>query len=149
MKDEKLEWFGGNEAALAMYYLFVELAHIWDDLIDKDKPVSDDAINKAFLICLVYLPSNPFYQYIQKDILPMWITIVSAYQAANSFEKQKDEFGMEIGHVLRFAAANILTYAVYVCVGPEKSKDIVPAVWKEIVNERYDEYQKGVLDATQ
>jgi hypothetical protein len=87
----KLEWFGGNTDALAMYDLFKELAHIWDDLVDKDKPVSEDAINKAFLICLVYLPSNPFYQYIQKDILPMWITVVSSYQTANFFEKTKDE----------------------------------------------------------
>jgi hypothetical protein len=58
----KLEWFGGNQDALNMYRMFVDLAHIWDDLVDKDKPVSADEINQAFLTCLVYLPANPFYR---------------------------------------------------------------------------------------
>ena len=53
----KLEWFGGNTDALAMYDLFKELAHIWDDLVDKDKPVSEDAINKALLISKEYISS--------------------------------------------------------------------------------------------
>jgi hypothetical protein len=58
--EEKLAWFGGNTDALNLFHHLVELIHIWDDLIDKDKPVSDEQINKAFLIALVYMPSNPF-----------------------------------------------------------------------------------------
>ena len=70
--EGKLEWFGGNENALRMFNAFVDLAHVWDDLVDKDKPVSADDINRAFLTCLVYLPANPFYRSIQNEILPMW-----------------------------------------------------------------------------
>jgi hypothetical protein len=145
MKDEKLAWFGGNTDALAMYYLFEELAHTWDDLVDKDKFVSEDAINRAFFICLVCLPSNPFYQCIQNAILPMWVTVVSSYQTANNFEKNKDKHGVEIGHVLRYSAGSIIAYAVHVCVGYEKAKDILPEVWKTIVFERYDDYKNEVL----
>ena len=129
-----------------MYDLFKELAHIWDDLVDKDKPVSEDAINKAFLICLVYLPSNPFYQYIQKDILPMWITVVSSYQTANFFEKTKDEHGVEIAHTLRYAVGNIIAFAIHVCVGAEKAKVMLPEMWKLVVFERYDAYKTEVLN---
>jgi hypothetical protein len=96
----KLEWFGGNQDALTMYRMFVDLAHIWDDLIDKDKEVTERGINNAFLICLVYLPLNPFYQLIQRDILPMWVTVVSSYEAANKFERDKDERGLEAAHML-------------------------------------------------
>ena len=32
----KLEWFGGNQDELNMYHMFVDLAHVWDDLVDKD-----------------------------------------------------------------------------------------------------------------
>lgn len=146
MNDEgKLEWFGGNQDALIMFRMFVDLAHTWDDLVDKDKDASEQAINNAFLICLVYLPLNPFYQTIQRDIMPMWISVVSAYQTANKFENSKDEHGVEIAHGLRYAAGNIIAYAVHVCVGPDKAAEYMPEVWKAIVVERFDEYRKEHL----
>lgn len=141
----KLEWFGGNQDALNMYHMFVDLSHVWDDLVDKDKAVPEDALNNAFLICLVYLPANPFYQRIQAAVLPMWLTVVMAYQTANKFERDKDEKGVEIAHTLRYAAGNIIAYAVHVCVGPEKAKEILPEMWKTVVAERYADYKAEVL----
>jgi hypothetical protein len=145
-REGKIEWFGGNENALRMFHAFADLAHIWDDLIDKDKPVLTEQINQAFLTCLVYLPANPFYRSIQAEILPMWLTVVSAYETANHFEKTKDAHGIEIAHGLRYAAGNIMAYAVYVCVGPEKAKEFLPEMWKTIFYERFDEYRKEHLD---
>ena len=142
----KLEWFGGNQDALNMYRMFVDLAHLWDDLVDKDKDVSEDAINNAFLICLVYLPANPFYRQIQEAVLPMWLTVVSAFQTANHFEREKDPHGIEIAHGLRYAAGNIMAYAVHVCVGPEKAKEILPEMWKSVFYERFDDYRKEHLN---
>lgn len=142
----KLEWFGGNEDALNMYRMFVDLAHLWDDLVDKDQEATEDAINNAFLICLVYLPANPFYRSIQAQVMPMWLTVVSAYQTANKFERDKDPHGIEIAHGLRYAAGNIMAYAVHVCVGPEKAKEVLPEMWKSVFHERFDEYRKEHLD---
>ena len=144
--EGKLEWFGGNEDALRMLHAFADLAHIWDDMVDKDKPVSADAINRAFLTCLVYLPANPFYRSIQNEILPMWLAVVSAYETANFFELHKDAHGIEIAHGLRYASGNIMAYAVYVCVGPEKAKEYLPEMWKTLFHERFDDYRKEHLD---
>jgi purine-cytosine permease-like protein len=141
----KIEWFGGDQDALNMYRMFVDLAHIWDDLIDKDKEISERDINNAFLMCLVYLPLNPFYQLIQRDIMPMWITVVSSYEVANKFEREKDERGLEAAHMLRYAAGNILAYAIHIAVGPELAAQYVPEMWKDVVNERFAEYRKEHL----
>jgi len=143
----KLEWFGGDVDALNMYRMFADLAHTWDDLVDKDKEAGEAAINNAFLICLVYLPMNPFYQRIQRDVMPMWISVVSAYQTANKYERDKDLHGVEIAHGLRYAAGNIIAFAVHMCVGPDKAAEYMPEVWKEIVAERYDDYRKEHLNA--
>lgn len=145
--EGKLEWFGGDQDALNFFRMFVEHAHTWDDLVDKDKEVSEDRINNAFLTALVYMPVNPFYQRIQAQILPMWITTVSAYQTANHFEKTKDPHGLEIAHTLRYAAGNIIAYAIHVCVGPEKAKLYLPEMWKAVVVERFDDYRKEHTDA--
>jgi purine-cytosine permease-like protein len=146
MKDQgKLEWFGGNQDALNMYRAFVNLAHTWDDMVDRDKPVSADDINRAFLTCLVYLPANPFYRAIQDQIMPMWLVVVSSYETANAFEKAKDPHGIEIAHSLRYAAGNIIAYAVHVCLGAEKAKEVLPEVWKAMFYERFDDYRKEHL----
>lgn len=144
--EGKLEWFGGNQDALNVFRMFVDLSHLWDDLVDKDKEATEAEINNAFLICLVYLPANPFYRSIQEQILPMWLTVVSAYQTANKFERDKDAHGIEIAHGLRYAAGNIVAYMVYVCVGPEKAKEFLPDMWKTVFFERYDDYRKEHLD---
>ena len=127
--------------------MFVVMSHTWDDLVDKDKNVSESEINNAFLIALVYLQANPFYRSIQEQIWPMWMMVVTAYETANKFEREKDPHGIEIAHSLRYAAGHIIAYAVQVCVGPEKAKDILPEVWKNVFYERFDEYRKEHLDA--
>lgn len=143
----KLEWFGGNQDALNMYQALASLSHIWDDMVDRDKPVSAADINQAFLTCLVYLPANPFYRAIQEQILPMWLVVVSGYEAANKFEQDKDEHGIEIAHGLRYAAGNIVAYAIHVCVGAEKAREVIPDMWKSVFFERFDEYRKEHINA--
>jgi len=146
-REGKLEWFGGNVDALNVFRMFGDLAHLWDDLVDKDVEVSEAAINNAFLICLVYLPANPFYRSIQAEVMPMWITVVSAYRTANQLERDKNAHGIEIAHGLRYAAGNIIAYVVHMCVGPEKAAEYMPDVWKTIFAERFDEYRKEHLNA--
>lgn len=143
----KLEWFGGNQDALNMYRALVDLSHIWDDLVDRDKPVSAEKINRAFLTCLVYLPGNPFYRMIQDQILPMWLVVVSSYEAANKFEQDKDPHGIEIAHGLRYAAGNIVVYAAHVCLGAEQARTVIPEIWKAVFFERFDDYRKEHLNA--
>lgn len=145
-KEGKLEWFGGNRDALALYQMFVDLSHTWDDLVDKDSDVSENEINNAFMIALLYMPSNPFYRRIQDQIMPMWLMIVSAYEVGNYFEREKDEHGIEIAHTLRYATGHIIAYMIHICVGREKAKEILPEVWKNVVYERFDDYRKEHLN---
>jgi hypothetical protein len=147
MSEGKLEWFGGNQDGLNIFRLLIDLAHIWDDLVDKDKVVSEDDINYAFSIALVHLPANPLYKHIQSQLTPLWITTINGYQTANAFEKAKDSHGLEIAHTLRYAAGNIIAYLVHLCVGPEQAKKHLPDVWKAIVVERFDAYRKEHLYA--
>jgi hypothetical protein len=77
----------------------------------------------------------------------MWKMVVSAYETANSFEKDKDHHGIEIAHSLRYAAGHIIAYAVIICLGDEKAREVLPVVWKDIVFERFEDYRKEHLDA--
>ena len=145
--ERRLQWFNGNQDALNVYHTFIHLGHTWDDLVDKDVDVPESKINDAFLYALVGLPCNPFYQMIQKDIIPMWITVVSSFETANKYEKSKDEHGIEIAHTLRYAIGNIAAYMIHCCCGREMAKEFIEEMWKDIVFERFDEYKLEHLNA--
>jgi hypothetical protein len=145
-EERKLEWFGGNADALNMFYTLVDLSNVWDDLIDRDKPVSDFDINRAFLSALVYLPANPFYNRIQMQVLPLWMTVISAYETANKFENDKDEHGLEIAHNLRYATGHIIVFMSQACLGYDKAQKFIPEIWKTIVDDRIDDYRKEHLN---
>ena len=40
---------------------------------------------------------------------------------------------------------HIIAYAIIQCVGVEKSKELVPLMWKEVFFERFDDYKKEHL----
>ena len=93
LEKAKVEWFGGNKDALNLFFMLVDLVQTWDDLVDKDREVSQQEVNNAFLVALVYIPSNPFYQTIREQITPMWMTVISAFEVANKFEQEKMSTG--------------------------------------------------------
>ena len=135
-----VEWFGGNRDAWRVAVMVARLTNTIDDLIDKDEPVSDAEICDAFLTCLVTLPMNPFYASIQRSVAPMWVPVFSAYEAATKFERARDAHGLESGHTLRYMPGMIVSYIITVCVGPEKSREYVPHMWKMVVGEKYTDY---------
>ena len=145
--EDKMRWFGGNMDAINMCDMISTLTHVWDDMVDRDKILTEADINNAFRIALIYLPSNKFYQHIQPQILPLWVVIVSAYEAANTYQKNKDEHGIELAHTLRHTAAHIFAYTIEICVGPELAKIYIPEMWKGISDERVADYLKEHLDA--
>lgn len=140
------EWFGGDPEGAQLFYMLRDLSHTWDDLIDKDAPVSDDKIHNAFLIGLAYLPLNRVYQRIQHVAAPLWQTVVAAYVTANQYERDKDPHGVEIAHGLRYAAGHILAYAMIATTGPAVAQTHMPAMWKAVVFERFEPYRKEHLD---
>jgi DNA-binding FadR family transcriptional regulator len=137
-----IDHFAGREDARQLFNLLAELAHTWDDLIDRDKPVSQAQTNRAFHIALVDLPRNPLYSVIQPHVLAMWTAVVSNYAVANSFETAHDDHGIEIAHMLRYSAGNIMAVAMDAAVGTEAAEAAMPGIWKLMVAERFDDYRK-------
>lgn len=144
--DERIaEWFGGNLHGVRFYKSLVALAHIWDDLVDGDKLVSPDKINKAFFIALVEIPSNPIYASLIGQMLPFWVAIISAYETANAMEAAGEAKGLEISHTLRYAVGHMVAYAMDMTAGHEKALTFMPEMWREVVAENLTDYMKEHL----
>jgi hypothetical protein len=142
------EFFGGNEHAARLVADLCFVAHVWDDLIDKDKVVADTAISDAFTAALLSIPNNPFYVAHRQNLAPLIHTGILGYLAANRMEKSGDAHQVEIAHGLRYAVGQVTTYTVAVTNPGVRAETILPEAWKFVMPERFDDYFKEHCDAT-
>ena len=52
--------YKGNPRAVKLSFDLLHIVHVWDDIIDQDD-VSDQDVNKAFVLSLIELPMNPLW----------------------------------------------------------------------------------------
>lgn len=142
MSDFHPEWFGGNEEAARFVAQLCDVAHTWDDLIDRDTPVSEEAINRCFESALLRIPANPFYQTHFAALSPLLFTGVLGYLTANRMERSGDAHQIEIAHGLRYAVAHVAVFAIAVTNPPEKVHEMLPEVWMWLMPERFADYLK-------
>jgi hypothetical protein len=106
-------YFNGNEAAVSFIEDLFAAWHIWDDLIDKDKEITDESINQAFFTAFINIPRNPFYQANFNTLSPLLENAFINWFAANKLEQNKEN--LEAAYALRninlsiiVACANII-----------------------------------------
>ena len=140
-----IEAYKGDVDLSNFHDLLSELSNIWDDLIDKDKPVSDEQINKAFKIALIYLPSNPVYKQLGEKMPVFFDLVISAFEVANLFESAGVDRYLQISYGLRNAAGHILVAAIKERFNDADSKEIITKLWAHIFTESVDDYKKEHL----
>jgi hypothetical protein len=117
--DRLLEILQGNREALDLVLMLQLIVNVWDDLIDRDKPVTDSDINRTFWYCLVGLPTNPFYFKHAYALQPVIQTGILNWFAANHLEHDKEGMGRELAHVLRYSITDVIVQMTYLIGGYE------------------------------
>lgn len=128
MKDRDFldQAFMGNLHAVELALLLSRVSHVWDDLIDRDRPVDDATINETFYALLVTLPSNPFYRDHVDTLLPLMAVGAMNYEIANSYEAVGGVERLALAHVLRYSVADVITAMALIIGGPEWVRKIGP-----------------------
>jgi len=146
---DKLVWFNGNEAALDFYERLVFVAHTWDDLIDKDKPVADVNLNALVANLLLYLPNNAFYRAHEEALRAHLFSAMAGFQAANLMEQSGDAHKLEIAHFLRYLLISVVTFMFVVIHGIDGAAKLLAEVAPVMIPERIADYIKEHDHATQ
>jgi len=108
-------YFKGNYSAVLFVTELLDLWHIWDDLIDKDKPVLDATINHAFITALVTLPRNDFYQANFWVLNPIVSSAITNWIASTTLEREEDS--LDIAYRLRSSYLDILSMVAEIIGG--------------------------------
>ena len=117
-KEELLYKWLGDEDAVIFILTIGQITETWDDLIDKDKEVTDEQINSLFMHMLIDLPVNPFFDRYKFQLLPVLIIGINAWMDANKLEKGSRNDKV-FAYVLRDWILEITNMAVYLLKGQE------------------------------
>lgn len=132
-------YFNGNESAVSFIEDFFAVCHIWDDLIDKDKPLTDTDINRAFVIAFIKIPRNQFYQANFGILNPLMEHAFVNWFAANNLEKQKEH--LDIAYDLRNTYLNIIVACAGIIGGVDWAASVAIDVQKNLnKNDSFEDY---------
>ncbi len=134
----------GNEPAIHLIDSVVFIARIWDNLIDGDKPVSGEDINRMMWMAMVEIPSNAFYVQHKFQIIPLLRDCINCWLDANDFEKSSSADKKEIAFVLRDMIGNIAIQCAYLVGGYEWMRKISPLIRKIQFEESLSDYMGGL-----
>lgn len=118
----------GNPDAIGFFGMLYSIFQVWDDLIDRDKKVSDNDINNAFWRALVELPLNPFYRANFNALHPLLSTSILNWHAANRMEATDSEADKEIAFIIRSAYVDLLIQSALIVGGVQWAIEMTPAI---------------------
>lgn len=146
--------FKDNRSAVDFVLMIARVADVWDNLIDKDNPVSDEAINSAFWLLAVEMPGNAFYREYIDDLRPVMATGILNWMAATRMERDETlpHRAIEIAHVIRYSIADVVMMVALLCGGPEWAAQVGPELRMRSQRSDLNEYinsLKGSEHATE
>lgn len=137
-RDERLlEWFGGNRHALEFMLKISDITELWDDLIDGDKELAVDRINRVFYMALVEFPCNPFYTEHRHYLTPLIIQAINSWQDANVLE-HGDRNERALAYTLRNIDIQLVQAIVFITQGYDRMRELSPQIWKVFAAEQDD-----------
>ena len=110
-----LRSFRGNRDAVDCILELSTVTEIWDDLVDRDKPVDEAEVNRAFVTALTTLPRNPVWREHCLFLLPAVLLGINAWLDANELERDPEERYRMLAFYARNYVAEVV-HAVAFCV---------------------------------
>jgi hypothetical protein len=127
-RDESLlQWCNGDRNAAAFVMDIVQLAEVWDDIIDGD-PLDMEQVEQAMLAGMVRLPLNPFYRRHGEYLTPLIIQAINTWKVANVLSKG-DRNQRAVAYTLRHMDLQIVLAVIELTSGKQAALDIGPELW--------------------
>ena len=143
-RDALLRWFKGNGPAADYVEMSCRIAHLWDDLIDRDKVVPVADINQGFFEALVRLPRNPFYKQHFEHLNSVLINAISNWQIATRMEREGQGYEQSIAFILRSSYTDLVTQSALLIGGDVWASEVGHEVRLLTHGETFDGYVKNL-----
>jgi hypothetical protein len=120
VRELLMQYCMGDEVAVQLCEDLLYVAHVFDDIYDKDKDRTPQEINAAYAKALGDIPNNPLYQANIMQIAPMTLLTIQTWQISNRLESgsMDDKIG---SFILRNSLLHLI-YLIIMIVGASKKK---------------------------
>jgi|APGre2960657404_1045060.scaffolds.fasta_scaffold161601_2 hypothetical protein len=136
----------GDRDAYDFCKQIVMISNVWDDLIDQDKTIPAEMINKAFYASLIEIPCNPFFQRFISVLTPIMANGIMNWHISNTLVT-KGERALEIAHVLRYSAGDVICQCVLLIGGMDWARQVCPELRMRIQKDSLENFKKEVSHA--
>jgi len=112
-------WLKGHAEACQFIDTVFDIAHVLDDLTDRDTPVSTAQVQSAFRSALIDLPRNPFYA---QHFATLNAALHMAYLnwlASNELEAEPGEYAKDVPFILRSSYVDLITICACIIGGED------------------------------
>lgn len=116
------EIFQGNQQAVLFLQDIYFISHVWDDLVDGDRPVSRETMSAAFEKALIGVNLNPWFRENAATLLPVMLNSTLLWHAANDLERDGSPHALEVAHVIRCAPGDLALMAAAIIGGTAHAK---------------------------
>ena len=145
--ENLIYWLKGDMAAVAFCEAVFRVSQTYDDLIDRDMPVSEEQIHRVFWECLVEIPANPFYQRHQHFLRPLLQASIVDWRDSNELARGGDD-DQNIAFVLRDSVSSLAIHCAFLVGGREWMLSVSPAIRRAIFDEDLSKYKLQVEHET-
>lgn len=131
----------GDEQAVQFLLQVREISHTWDDLIDRDKVVTQLQIHRAFWLALVGLKTNGFYQRFEAALLPVLETGIFNYVASVDLERQPGH-ARHLAHTARYAVGDVALLMARLVGGVDWAMEQAPALKLLLQTDTFEDFDQ-------
>jgi hypothetical protein len=144
--ERLLEWMRGDTDAVDFILQLAEVAEVWDDIIDRDKDFDPDRINRAFVLALLSIPSNPFYVAHGAYLRPLMMAGANAWMDSTELEKHKDGWAKVWAYALRDWYMELIPACANIIGGYAHMRDVSIVTRRFFQAETLQEYLDGLSE---
>lgn len=138
--DLLAKWLKGHREAIALVLMVHDVVEIWDDLIDRDKEISPDDINRVFRTALIELPRNSFYNENFAALNTLIESAIFDWHTANAFERSREH--LETAYGLRCTIQSVTVICARIIGGNVWAQGVSNEI--RGLGESYAAYAKGL-----
>lgn len=134
----------GNTDAIAFLNILTSVLHFFDDVADKDKPLTNADVQAACWSALVELPRNRFYQQFFNELNPVLAVAIQNWSVANTFEASGTDEELNIAFIVRSSYSDLVIHVANLCGGYSHGQDVAHRVRRQWHSETLEGYKANL-----
>lgn len=128
--------------AMLFLSIIMDAVELWDDLIDKDKAVSDETVNRVFINLMFWLPQNTFFTAHKTYLMPLVMTCINAWMDSNDLAQSKTERDLHTAWYLKQMGVELYGAVAFLIGGFDHMRSVSAEMRDVLAHEPFSDYLK-------